>query len=108
MNLSWRVSSRLELLDLFKPVPILDQSLYNKPRNVSVIVPTINPDYRFPEALMTWYRNVPREIIIVTTDVYLDKIRGLVKGALQAIPHNVGTSVGIYTIPRPSKRKQMA
>lgn len=87
---------------------MLDQSLYNKPRNVSVILPTINPDYKFPEALTTWYRNAPREIIIVTTDVYLDKIRGLVKGALQAIPYNVGTSVEIYSIPRPSKRNKMA
>ena len=87
---------------------MLDPSLYNKPRNVSVIVPTIDPDYSFPEAFATWYRNAPREIIVVTTDVYLDKIRGLVKGALQAIPHNVGTSVDVYSVPRPCKRQQMA
>ena len=87
---------------------MLDRSLYDKPRNVSVIVPTINPDCRFPEAFTTWYRNAPREIIIVTTDAYLDKIHGLVRGALQAIPQNIGTSVDIYSIPRPSKRKQMA
>ena len=87
---------------------MLDQSLYNKPRNVSVIVPTIDPDSSFSEAFTTWYLNAPREIIIVTTDVYLDKVRGLVRGALQATPHNVDTSVEIYSIPRPSKRQQMA
>lgn len=87
---------------------MLDQSLYNKPRNVSVIVPTIDPDSSFSEAFTTWYLNAPREIIIITTDVYLDKVRELVRGALQAIPHNVGTSVDIYSIPHPSKRKQMA
>lgn len=35
-------------------------------------------------------------------------MRGLVKGAFQAIAHNVGTSVHIYSIPRRSKRKQTA
>ena len=87
---------------------MLDQSLYNKPRNVSVIVPTIDPDSSFSEAFTTWYLNAPREIIIVTTDVYLDKVRELVRVALQAIPHNISISVEIYSIPRPSKRQQMA
>ena len=87
---------------------MLDRSLYDKPRNVSVIVPTIDPDDSFPEAFTSWYRNAPREIIIVTTNAYLEKIRGFVKGALQAMPHNTDTSVDIYSVPRSSKRKQMA
>ena len=87
---------------------MLDRFLYDKPRNVSVIVPTIDPDDSFPEAFTTWYSNAPREIIIVTTDIYLEKIRGFVNGALQAMPLTTDTSVDIYSVPRSSKRKQMA
>jgi cellulose synthase/poly-beta-1,6-N-acetylglucosamine synthase-like glycosyltransferase len=59
-------------------------NLYNRKRalytsaDVTIVVPTIDGDNDFFEAAQTWLQNSPHEIIVVTTNPLLDRMRILV------------------------------
>ncbi|KIW89439.1 uncharacterized protein Z519_09595 [Cladophialophora bantiana CBS 173.52] len=103
------------------PVPVSGHPIYTSSQDVSVIVPTIDPDpSTFQDALLTWYDNGPREIIIVTTHAYLSQVRDLVDDALKNVSGKSGKQSGevvkavaipqvnIFSTMRASKRKQLA
>ena len=81
---------------------------YNVASQVSVIVPTIDADETFVEALTTWISNRPLEIIIVTIAIEYSRIRSIVDEALENLPLGDTTKVNVLSIPLPGKRRQMA
>ncbi|KAF1981516.1 glycosyltransferase family 2 protein, partial [Aulographum hederae CBS 113979] len=73
------------------------------PGDVSIVIPTIDPDDFFPINLRSLLANSPYEIIIVTIQSQLNHTRSLLASADVSFP-----SITIYALSFPSKRKQLA
>lgn len=100
---------------------VSDHPVFTSFQDVSVIVPTIDPDaLTFQKAFLTWYHNGPQEIFIVTTQIYIGQVRDLVANALTNASVRSGRLqsgevvkavavplVHVLSIARASKRKQL-
>lgn len=90
-----------------KPVPILSKPTFNPTKNVSVIVPTVDPDSRLTLALLSWVATQPLEIIIVTTQENMCLVQDRITAALGS--GDIGRTVLIVScVPKAGKRLQLA
>lgn len=102
---------RFSAASRLSPVPLSSDPRFNPSRDVSVIVPTIDADDTFAEALVTWLLNKPLEIIIVTIESRLSETRRLVTKACQKSSGGSAATIPRVTVlgvPRAGKRLQMS
>ncbi|KAI1842498.1 hypothetical protein JX265_012690 [Neoarthrinium moseri] len=85
----------------YKPVPLPENPSYS-PRDVSIIVPTIDTESTFTECMRLWLKSEPREIIIVTVARNKDRVVQLVEPF-----QDDANKIIILTAPRANKRQQL-
>jgi cellulose synthase/poly-beta-1,6-N-acetylglucosamine synthase-like glycosyltransferase len=93
----------------YKPFPLpSEDDRRHGVSNVSVVVPTVGWDDDFPKALISWLANNPREVIVVTIDSELERMRAVLGSAfVQDAVDNTNTQLKLLTIPRANKRDQL-
>ncbi|ROW15011.1 hypothetical protein VPNG_03483 [Cytospora leucostoma] len=79
-------------------------------RDAFVIVPTISAGRGFEEAIRSWLANQPLEVLIITVEGLQQSILDLVAQTLDSGPSTTitTTDIRVLTIPRASKRQQLA
>lgn len=86
----------------YKPLPLPDSPTIHT-KDVSLIVPTIEPDDMFTNCLEFWAANSPLEIIIVTIKRDLTRVRELVDKTAPEV-HKL---IQVFTASVASKREQI-
>lgn len=87
-----------------EPIPLPSEPKYRPSTDVSLIVPTIGFDKDLIISLRSWLSNHPKEIIIVTSEKFLDALIELVHGALSVEERKI---VQTLSCPLANKRKQL-
>lgn len=87
-----------------EPIPLPIKPKYHPYNDVSLIVPTIGFDKDLIVSLRSWLSNRPKEIIIVTSEKFLDALIELVQGELSVEERNI---VQLLSCPLANKRKQL-
>lgn len=86
----------------YKPLPLPDNPTIHT-EDVSLIVPTIEPDDMFTYCLELWAANKPLEIIIVTIERDLARVREL----LSKTAPEVQVLARVFTATTANKREQL-
>lgn len=86
------------------PIPLPNKPRYYPSRDVSVVVPTIGFDRDLTVSLRSWLSNHPKEIIIVTSEKFLDALIELVHGELSVEERK---TIQLLSCPLANKRKQL-
>lgn len=90
-----------------QPISLPANASYIASEDVTVIVPTIQVDDSFTEALLTWIANEPLEIIIVTVYSKRQEMQDIVTKTLKEGAES-STKVMVLGVPLAGKRRQMA
>jgi hypothetical protein len=95
-----------------KPIPMPSKPTYNPSKDVTIIIPTIDPQTAFKDTLLTFAINNPLEILVVTDVSSFAAVEALVT---EVVNSRVVTpdmrhfsTVKILTVCKASKRSQMA
>lgn len=87
-----------------EPIPLPSEPKYRPSTDVSLIVPTIGFDKDLIISLRSWLSNHPKDIIIVTSEKFLDALIELVHGELSVEERKI---VQTLSCPLANKRKQL-
>jgi hypothetical protein len=95
-------------LSQYRPFPLPEKPAFLPSRDVSVILATIETPDIFARCLQTWLANDPLEVIIVTVDQNLDRLRALISRANLTVEET--RKVSVHTVPpqQVGKRSQVA
>jgi cellulose synthase/poly-beta-1,6-N-acetylglucosamine synthase-like glycosyltransferase len=93
------------------PIASCSNPSYTPSKDVTVIIPTIDPEEGFKHSLLTVMKASPLEILIVTDLINFTAIKRCVDEALQLQKPNASqkfsTTVKVHTVEHASKRLQM-
>jgi cellulose synthase/poly-beta-1,6-N-acetylglucosamine synthase-like glycosyltransferase len=90
-----------------RPISLPHRPTYSPSKDVTVIVPTIDPGIEFGKTLLSFARNHPLEILVITSSSSFTTFQELVDEAMATYKNGLAT-VKILTVTKPSKRRQMA
>lgn len=96
---------RKKYVEAYTPFPISEKPSFTS-RNVSVIIPTVDPSPRFTNNLISIIENRPLEIIIVTVPQWLEAVERLVEPA-RKIANEYDLFITVMTISGAQKRDQL-
>ncbi|RDW69566.1 hypothetical protein BP6252_08586 [Coleophoma cylindrospora] len=89
-----------------QPTPIPIHPSYAACWDVTVVVPTINAEENFTDAILTWLENRPLEIVIVTIDSKVEDIKSIIANIFKE-SQGFSTIIKVLGVPQAGKRRQM-
>ena len=87
-----------------EPIPLPNEPRYHASRDVSLVVPTIGFDKDLVVSVRSWLSNHPKEIIIVTSEKFIDALIELVHGELSVEERK---TIQLLSCPLANKRRQL-
>ncbi|KAI5477212.1 polysaccharide synthase Cps1p [Pseudohyphozyma bogoriensis] len=95
----------------YRPIPVPPRPTYIPREDVTIIVPTIDADEGFAKAAKSWLENDPYEVLIITEESVVEKLRELVEVVNREDVGEGGEGRGrvqVLSVMKANKRLQMA